>query len=126
MLQYLTRRLLLSLLSIFLVTCIVFIAVRLMPGDIVDQFFRDTGSSPGQAAALRHRLGLTDPIVVQFGRYVTHVLRLDFGRSLWTGQNILSILKTRAPVSVELTLLSLLIGTAIGLPLGVYSAVFRG
>lgn len=124
--KYLIRRLLLSVLSMFLVAVIVFVAVRLMPGDIVDQFFRDTGSSPGQAAALREKLGLNDPIYVQFGRYIADVMRLDFGNSLWTGQTILDMLKTRAPVTLELTLLSLVIGTGIGVPLGVYSAVFRG
>jgi peptide/nickel transport system permease protein len=123
--KYLVRRLLLSLLSMFLVACIVFISVRLMPGDIVDQFFRDTGSSPGQAEALRDQLGLSDPIYVQFGRFIADVARFDFGQSLWTGQDILDLLKTRAPVTLELTFLSLIIGTAIGIPLGVYSAVFR-
>ncbi len=110
----------------FLVAVIVFVSVRLMPGDIVDQFFRDTGSSPGQAAALRDRLGLNDPIYVQFGRYIANIARLDFGKSLWTGQTIMEMLKTRAPVTLELTLLSLVIGTCTGIPLGVYSAVFRG
>lgn len=124
--KYLIRRLLMSLLSMFLVCCIVFIAVRLMPGDIVDQFFRDTGSSPGQAEQLRNRLGLNDPIYVQFGRFIADVARLDFGKSLWTGQTIMAMLKTRAPVTLELTLLALAIGTAVGVPLGVYSAVFRG
>lgn len=126
MAHYLARRLLLSLLSMFLVACIVFVSVRLMPGDIVDQFFRDTGSSPGQADALRGRLGLNDPVYVQFGRYIGDVMRLDFGRSLWTDQDILEMLKVRAPVTVELAVLSLLIGAAVGVPLGVYSAVFRG
>jgi peptide/nickel transport system permease protein len=97
-----------------------------MPGDIVDQFFRDTGSSPGQAEALRDKLGLSDPVYVQFGRFIGNILRLDFGQSLWTGQSIMEMLKTRVPVTLELTLLSLFIGTAVGLPLGVYSAVFRG
>ncbi len=124
--KYLVRRLLMSLLSMFLVACIVFVAVRLMPGDIVDQFFRDTGSSPGQAEQLRNRLGLNDPVYVQFGRFILDVARLDFGKSLWTGQTILDMLKTRAPVTLELTLLSLLLGTTIGVPLGVYSAVLRG
>jgi peptide/nickel transport system permease protein len=124
--QYLVRRLLLSMLSIFLVACIVFVAVRLMPGDIVDQFFRDTGSSPGQADELRDRLGLNDPVYVQFARYVADVVRLDFGQSLWTGQSIMEMIKTRAPVTLELTFLTLLIGTVVGVPLGVYAAVFRG
>jgi peptide/nickel transport system permease protein len=126
MTEYLVRRLLLSVVSMFLVACIVFVSVRLMPGDIVDQFFQNTGSSPGQAEALRDRLGLNDPVYVQFGRYLGNLLRLDFGRSLWTDQSIMQMLKTRAPVSVELGLLSLLIGTVVGVPLGVYSAVFRG
>jgi peptide/nickel transport system permease protein len=126
MAQYLARRLLLSLLSIFLVTCIVFLSVRLMPGDIVDQFFQNTGSAPGQAEALRDRLGLNDPVYLQFVRYIGNVLRLDFGQSLWTGQSIMEMLKTRAPVTIQLGLLSLLIGTAVGVPLGIYSAVLRG
>ncbi len=126
MAQYLARRLLLSLLSVFLVSCIVFVAVRLMPGDIVDQFFRDTGSSPGQARALRDRLGLNDPVWLQFVRYIGDVVRLDFGQSLWTGQDILDMLRTRAPVTLELTFFTLIIGTAVGVPLGVYSAVLRG
>jgi peptide/nickel transport system permease protein len=116
----------LSLLSLFLVTCLVFWAVRLMPGDIVDQFFQDTGSSQGQADALRTKLGLNDPVYVQFGRYLAHVGRLDFGRSLWTDQPLTTTLRTRAPVTIELSLLSLLMGVAVGLPLGVYAAVFRG
>jgi peptide/nickel transport system permease protein len=124
--QYLVRRLLLSVLSILLVTGIVFLAVRLMPGDVVDQFFRDTGSSPGQADALRDQLGLNDPVHIQFARYLGNVLRLDFGQSLWTGQDIMTMLRTRVPVTLELTLLSLLLGTVVGVPLGVYSAVFRG
>jgi peptide/nickel transport system permease protein len=126
MAEYLARRSLLSLLSIFLVSCIVFVSVRLMPGDIVDQFFQNTGSSPGQADALRDRLGLTDPVYVQFGRYLAQVARLDLGRSLWTDQSITALLKTRAPVTIELSLLSLVLGLAVGLPLGVYSAVLRG
>jgi peptide/nickel transport system permease protein len=126
MAEYLIRRLLLSLLSIFLVSCIVFVSVRLMPGDIVDQFFQNTGSAPGQADALRDRLGLNDPVYVQFARYIADVVRLDFGRSLWTDQSIMAMLKTRAPVTLELGLLSLVIGTVVGVPLGVYSAVFRG
>src|SRR5262249_32464595 len=72
------------------------------------------------------RLGLNDPVYVQFGRYLSDIARFDFGRSLWTGQTITNLLRTRAPVTIELSLLSLVMGVAVGLPLGIYSPVFRG
>jgi len=79
MLAYAIRRLLISTTSVLLVIAVVFFSVRLMPGDIVDQFFQDTGSSPGQAEALREELGLNDPLYQQFWRYMTGAIRGDFG-----------------------------------------------
>ena len=123
---YIARRLLMSGLSVFLVILIVFVSVRLMPGDIVDQFFRDTGSTPADAAKLRDQLGLNDPLYVQFADYVTSVLRGDFGKSLWTGEEISAMVKKRLPITIELGLLALIYGTFIGIPLGVFSAVKQG
>lgn len=113
-------------LSVFLVILIVFVSVRLMPGDIVDQFFRDTGSTPADAAKLRDQLGLNDPVYVQFANYTTGVLRGDFGKSLWTGEEISTMVQKRLPITIELGLLALIYGTFIGIPLGVFSAVKQG
>ncbi|MGK2964005.1 MAG: ABC transporter permease [Tepidiformaceae bacterium] len=120
---YIARRLLLSGVSVFLVILIVFFSVRLMPGDIVDQFFQDAGASQEDREALRDELGLNDPVYVQFGRYVSEVVRGDFGNSLWTGENISTMVQKRMPITIELGVLSLLYGTIIGIPLGVFSAV---
>jgi peptide/nickel transport system permease protein len=97
-----------------------------MPGDIVDQFFRDTGSTPADAAKLRDQLGLNDPVYVQFANYTTGVLRGDFGKSLWTGEEISTMVQKRLPITIELGLLALIYGTFIGIPLGVFSAVKQG
>ncbi len=112
--------------TVFLVITIVFLSVRLMPGDIVDQFFQDTGSAPGQAEELRDDLGLNDPVAVQYVRFLGNIVRGDFGESLWTGENISTMLFDRLPVTLELGILSLLLGIAFGIPLGVLSAVRRG
>lgn len=112
--------------TVFLVITIVFMSVRLMPGDIVDQFFQDTGSAPGQAEELRDDLGLNDPVAVQYVRFLGNIVRGDFGESLWTGENITTMLFERLPVTLELGILSLLLGIAFGIPLGVLSAVRRG
>jgi len=109
-----------------MVILIVFFTVRVMPGDIVDQFFQDTGSTQGEAEALRDELGLNDPLYAQFANYVTGMLRGDFGKSLWTGEDISTMVLRRMPVTLELGLLSLFYGTVIGIPLGVISAVKRG
>lgn len=126
MIAYIIRRLLLSMVTVFLVITIVFLSVRLMPGDIVDQFFQDTGSAPGQAEELRDDLGLNDPVAVQYVRFLGNIVRGDFGESLWTGENITTMLFDRLPVTLELGILSLLLGIAFGIPLGVLSAVRRG
>ncbi len=124
--QYLIRRLLLSVLSLFLVVTIVFIAVRMMPGDIVDQFFQDSGSTPEQAQKLREKLGLADPVLQQYGDYLVDLVQGKFGSSLWTGQDIWKSMQTRIPITVELAILTLILGTAVGIPLGVISAVKQG
>ena len=123
MIGYIARRLALSTVTIFLVMVIVFVAVRLMPGDIVDQFLQDTGAEPGQAEALRDELGFNDPVAIQFLRYVGGAVRLDFGESLWTGEEIRGLLLDRMEITFELAALTLILGVLIGLPLGVFSAV---
>ena len=125
--RYLVHRLMMSATSVVLVVVIVFLAVRLMPGDIVDQFFQDTGEGrPGQAEELRDELGLNDPLPVQFADYVWSLVRGDFGESLWTGRELLPTMLGRFPVTLQLGLMTLAFGLLMGLPLGVISAVFRG
>ena len=123
MANYIAGRLLLSSVTIFLVMVIVFVSVRLMPGDIVDQFLQDTGSQPGQAEELRDHLGLNDPLAEQFVRFVGGAVRLDFGESLWTGEEIRGLLIDRMGITFELGALALIMGVVVGIPLGVFSAV---
>ena len=126
MARYLLGRLVVSSISLVLVVVIVFVAVRLMPGDIVDQFFQDTGARPGQAEALREKLGLSDPIPVQFARYLGELARGDLGESLASGRELSVVIRDRTPVTFQLAMMTLIFSLAIGLPLGVLSAVMRG
>jgi peptide/nickel transport system permease protein len=72
------------------------------------------------------RLGLDQPLIVQFGRYVADLARGDLGTSLTTGQPVLTEIRTRLPASAELTLLGLLLSVSIAVPLGIFAATRPG
>lgn len=105
------------------VTVILFMLVRLLPGDAVQQIL---GEYPGYASdesALRKQLGLDKPVMQQYGIWVAHVARLDLGSSLQTKRPVMDELRARAPVTFELGILAILIGLCISIPVGVLSAL---
>src|SRR3990172_6034821 len=132
---YLTRRLLLTIPTLLLVTIIVFMLVRFIPGSVLDMMIADmqgTGEEFKDVEGLKRLLGLDQPIPVQYGRWlgvwpqndgkISGMLEGDFGRSLWTNEPIADILRQRIPVSVELSILSLLFQWGLALPIGVFAA----
>jgi peptide/nickel transport system permease protein len=123
---YLTKRLLLIVPTLFGVAAVVFLIMRVIPGDVTllilggDQ----TGSiDPKQLAAMRHQLGLDQPIAVQFGTWLWGVLRLDFGTSLWTGQPVIEEVLIRLPLSLEVAILATIVSVLLAIPLGMLAAV---
>ncbi|HEX2439905.1 MAG TPA: ABC transporter permease, partial [Methylomirabilota bacterium] len=78
---------------------------------------------PAQIAAMKHQLGLDQPLLVQFASWLWGVLRFDFGTSLWTGQPVIQELLIRLPLSLELALLASLVSVVIAIPLGMLAAV---
>ncbi|HEY9211257.1 MAG TPA: ABC transporter permease [Ancylobacter sp.] len=86
----------------------------------------------GQAASLADReairaaLGLDDPVIVQFGRFLWNALHGDFGMSYRFGQPVSQLLIERFPATLELSLVAMVLATAIGIPLGVWTALHRG
>ncbi|GAA1800301.1 ABC transporter permease [Planosporangium flavigriseum] len=102
------RRLAVLPLQVLGVVTIVFFLSRLMPGDPA---FRLAGSqaTAEQVAAIRHDLGLDQPIWAQYWRFLTHAVQGDFGRSLQTGNNVTTDLLQRAPATLALILLSLVV-----------------
>jgi peptide/nickel transport system permease protein len=103
---------------------LIFAMVRLLPGDVVDAMFTaDTGATAAAKQAVRRALGLTDPLPVQYVKFVGGVVTGSLGQSLTSGEPVSSIMARAVPITVELAALATITATAVGVPLGVLSAV---
>src|SRR5215467_9424135 len=120
--EYLLRRLLLLIPTILGVTFIVFLMMRFIPGDPVTNMMGETYSAE-DAQKLRHELGLDQPMVVQYGKWLVMLLRGDWGRSILTNRPVLTDVLYRLPVSLELIVLSMALSLLIALPAGIIAAV---
>lgn len=125
MAKYLLRRSGASLIVLFIASLIVFAGIRALPGDPALALAGEE-RDPESLAAVRERYGLNDPLPVQYWNWVTLALRGDFGESVRTGIEVSEIVVTRLPVTLELTLLSVLIALLMGIPAGIMAAVKRG
>lgn len=127
MLVYLGRRSLLAIPTLFGVALIVFFLMRSVPGDVVTNLVGLQGNvSQERLVELRRMFGLDLPIHVQFGQWFSAAVQGDLGSSLRTGRPIATDLALRFPVTLELTVLSLIIALVIALPVGVIAALNRG
>jgi peptide/nickel transport system permease protein len=100
--------------------------MRLLPGDVALYILGSGESSEVNKQALeqiRQDLGLDQPLIVQYGRWLWGAVQLDFGNSYWTRQPVTEELKRRYPITANLAVMSLLLGTLIAIPVGVLSAV---
>ena len=124
---YLIRRLLLVIPTLFILSVLVFLSVRFIPGDVIDVMagrIEAMGGGQVDRAAMERRLGLDLPIHVQYGRWIGGILlRGTLGESLLGGWRIEERMLGRLPVTAELGVLAILIGLVIALPVGIYSAV---
>jgi peptide/nickel transport system permease protein len=124
-LQYLLRRLLLTIPVLLGVSIIVFTIIHLIPGDPVQLIFAGSGASLEQREAMRHALGLDRPLPVQYVIYLSNALRGDLGQSIQFKQPVIELILERMPATIELTIASLFIALIVAFPLGVISAVKR-
>jgi ABC-type dipeptide/oligopeptide/nickel transport system permease component len=106
------------------VLTLVFFVIRVIPGDPAEAALGDYASREA-VEALRERMGLNDPILVQYVRYLGNLLRGDFGNSLITGNSISDQVRYVLPYTLELTFASVLVGVSFGIPIGVLTAVKR-
>jgi peptide/nickel transport system permease protein len=122
---YIVKRLLLMVPTLFGVATLVFLLLRVVPGDIVELKYAGTGAFAPKEAIARERaqLGLDQPIWKQFGAWIWGVARLDFGNSMWTGQPITREISIRLELSIELAILATLIAVLISVPLGTLAAL---
>ncbi|MCY4481477.1 MAG: ABC transporter permease [Spirochaetaceae bacterium] len=124
---YVIRRVLLVIPTLFLVSALVFLSVRFIPGDIVDVMsarMEYVGSGDINRELLRERLGLDRPVYGQYARWVGDILlRGTLGESLYGGFRVEERLAGRLGVTIELGLVAVIAGLLIALPVGVYSAI---
>ena len=111
--------------TLFGVAVLIFLLLRVLPGDIVELKYAGTGSYAPKEALARERaqLGLDQPIWKQFVTWIVGIPRLDFGQSMWTGQPITHEIGIRLELSIELALMATLIAVLISVPLGIIAAV---
>ncbi len=124
MTAFLVRRLGFALITLFAVLTIIFLIVRILPGDPAQVILGDQADA-ATVAALRTRLGLDQPLLVQYAGFLAGAVRGDWGVSLVTGRPVVQEVLSVLPWTVELTVYALLIGAVTGIPLGVWAAVNR-
>jgi peptide/nickel transport system permease protein len=127
MLRYITQRLLLMIPTLLGVAILVFLMLRLMGGDPVEVMLRGEGANVSQAIieAERVRLGLDQPIVVQFGKWLGGMLTGDFGVSMWTGNPVSHEIASRLQLSMQVAVMATILAVLIAIPLGTLSALYK-
>ncbi len=127
MFSYIVRRLALMLVTLIGISIIIFVLLRVVPGNIVDILFDAAGFvDPADKANLEKELGLNQPIVVQYLRWIGGLLHGDLGYSYVSEKPALDEILPRIPITARLAGLALLFSASIGIPLGVISAVRQG
>lgn len=122
--RYILRRFVSMIPVLFLVSVIVFSLLHLTPGDPATTILGEE-ATPESLAALREELGLNEPLPVQYVRWLADVLQGDLGRSLRTNKPVSESIIDRLPVTLELTILSIIISLVIAIPVGIISALRR-
>jgi peptide/nickel transport system permease protein len=123
---YIVRRLLALIPTLFFASLIVFVTVRMIPGDVIDLMLsqNDIAAAKMGREQLEKALGFDTPMWIQYGKWVGNILlHGDFGKSLWQNTPVSEYLTARLPITFELGLMALIVGLIVAIPIGVYSAV---
>jgi peptide/nickel transport system permease protein len=123
--RYIIKRLLLAVPTLAGAAALVFILMRLIPGDVCVIRLGAGGAhvDPASVAACRLQLGLDDPMIVQFLHFLGSYCTFDFGISMWSGNPVIHEIAVRLPVSLEVACMATVIAVLIAIPLGTISAL---
>ncbi|MPZ46472.1 MAG: ABC transporter permease subunit [Betaproteobacteria bacterium] len=123
--RYIIKRLLLVIPTLFGAAALVFVMLRLIPGDVCEIRMAGEGGYYDQATIeqCREEMGTNKPMVTQFVDFVWGLMRFDFGISMWTGQPVLEEIALRFELSLQVAIMATIIGVIIAIPLGTISAV---
>src|SRR6202158_2785596 len=126
---YILRRLLHAVLVVLLVSILVFVVMRLLPGDPILMFVTSgdiESVTAEQIASLRHDYGLDKPLVIQYADWLARAVQGDMGKSILFHYSVTDEIPPRLPISLSLGLMALIVGVVVGPVLGAVSAVRRG
>ena len=125
MLRFILIRLGLVIPTFIGITLLVFVLIRLIPGDPIETMAGERGIDPVRHAQLRKDYGFDQPLMVQYGLYLSRVAHGDLGRSIVTHEPVISEFETLFPATVELALCAIIFALSLGLPAGIIAAVKR-
>jgi peptide/nickel transport system permease protein len=126
MLAYIIKRTLLMIPTLLGVAVLIFVLLRVVPGDVVEARYMTQGSqftSQDLMDIERKKLGLDQPIWKQFTTWMWGIMRLDFGLSMWTGSPITEEIKLRFALSLQLAIMATVVATLLAIPLGIIAAI---
>jgi len=128
---YVIRRIFMGLIVIIIVTILVFLLIRLLPGDpllmyLTQQQYRDVTFSPAQLAELQHRFGLDKSLPMQYISWVADMFHGDFGESIRLQKPVSKLILERMPVTIHLSIIGAIFATVFGIGFGIICALRRG
>ncbi len=124
MFKYILKKLLFMIPMLIIISLLIFLALQKMPIDPINYLVPPEASQDvALKETLREELGLNDPILVQYGRWIGGIIKGDFGYSIINGQPISQIIAQKLPATLELSITALIISTVLGILLGILSAV---
>ncbi len=128
---YIVRRIFMGLIVIVIVTILVFLLIRLLPGDpllmyLTQQQFRDTLYDPAQLAELQAKFGLDKPLPVQYITWIADMFHGDFGESINLQKPVSKLIGERMPVTLHLSIIGAIFATVVGIGFGIICALRRG
>ena len=125
--KYIIKRLLTMIPTLLGISVVIFLIMRMIPGDTISAMIGTQYQlTEAQAESLREYYGLDKPLVTQYFNWIGNALQGNFGYSVRTGQPVMSEILSRFPLTMEITVLAIILGTLIGIAVGVMAAVYRG
>jgi peptide/nickel transport system permease protein len=123
--RYLSKRILLMIPTLLGVAALIFLLMRVVPGDIVGLKYAESGSSVSQESLQKERAlyGLDKPLWAQFGKWIWGIARGDFGVSMWTGRPVIHEISIRFELSLQLAFMAMILAVFLGIPLGTLAAL---
>jgi peptide/nickel transport system permease protein len=127
LLSFIVRRLIQTVIVIFLVTLLTFLLLQMVPGDaVLTMLGMESTPSQEQIDALRHELWLDRPVLVQYVHWLSNAFQGDLGKSISDNRKVTDLISQRLPITFYLSFIAFVVSTALGILLGIFSAIRRG